>query len=90
MKQVNPDELLKRVEREFRDWLDETGADSANIETNGIGLVQSKIAWLVRGGVKEWVKIPRELSSPQGDLRRAQVVPGRGGVDVVPFVDGCF
>ena len=78
MRRFDPDELLGRVEREFRVWLDDTGADSATIETIGIGRVQRKIAWLMRDGVKEWVRIPWELSSPQGDLRQAQATPTRG------------
>ena len=78
MRRYDPDELLERVEHEFRVWLDETGADSAHIEVNGIGRVQDNIAWLMRDGVKEWARIPWELGSPQGDLRRAQALPDRG------------
>jgi len=78
MRQLDPDELLERVEREFRVWLDETGADSAHIEVNGIGRVQDNVAWLMRDGVKEWSRIPWELGSPQGDLRTAQALPDRG------------
>ena len=68
MRRFVPEELWERVEHEFRVWLDDTGADSAHIEVNGIGRVQHKIAWLVRDGVKEWAEIPWELSSPQSKL----------------------
>lgn len=78
MRRYDPDELWERVEREFRVWLDETGADSAHIEVNGIGRVQDNIAWLMRDGVKEWAGIPWELGSPQGDLRQAQATTDRG------------
>ncbi len=71
-------ELLSRIEGELRVWLETTQSDRVEIETNGIGLTQGNTALLLRRDEKESVRIPWEISSPQGKLRAAQVLPGRG------------
>lgn len=42
MRRYDPDELLERVEHEFRVWLDATGADSAHIEVMGSVLYRTR------------------------------------------------
>ena len=70
--------LLDNLENGVHAWLESDIGSRMEIEMFGIGVVQEHVAWLTVEEQRRSVKIPREVARLSDELRRAQVVPGRG------------